>query len=652
MSNTGTGFVRTFSQTKYNCVILACAGVGTAVVVGAISSRQPSQAEKKQKGDGNHLEMYLMDKIAKKPYLNYHSASSSAAYHQQAKRYHRGRQKDGNSEKTSDFHDNTRPKGVPSRLRLLTIDVPEFKQDAFGEHGGICKLPSEIFDTNKPSYVDGVAPSKPMNKTFGHNERVGTRASRKSIVQKSLAKQLYYCYDPQYKHRVTNQQPTDRTPEEGKQRPLPRSSEKQTEQVEEQPVVVGVEIIEASIMGLNPNNIRRTYTTASRSWKRKSYSYDPGKYADRDDAENDESGVADADEAEREEETLRQKATSVDERQSFESSDEEDDDDGSKEKDIDSSDYERSAPWNQYAWLEEIYLRINGMVPFGEPMQRAHFLSRWIHGRIYRQSVPVSPSRGGWLTWLWWPVLWSGSHAIGKENHLASRDGVDGKGENILYGSDAGNRGTISHAHFPLVSSSKAALNRASNKPHAVICDGAAMQRVPGSLRYLSKICREAGIPLYILNDPRSWGSQTHSTLSDAIADMRKTISDSVIRHALDLREGSAFERGRLVGQLEKEMAWQAYDAARKTRDALVDARRRLRRDELEDWSDLSDEDLTRKLIERKVILQYEDEENVEEVGVKSDGQLQQFMKCSDSFLRICQKFETDFNKKCATRMT
>ena len=38
-----------------------------------------------------------------------------------------------------------------------------------------------------------------------------------------------------------------------------------------------------------------------------------------------------------------------------------------------------------------------------------------------------------------------------------------------------------------------------------------------------------AGIPLYILNDPRSWGSQTHSKLSDALVDMRKAISDNVV---------------------------------------------------------------------------------------------------------------------------
>jgi len=194
---------------------------------------------------------------------------------------------------------------------------------------------------------------------------------------------------------------------------------------------------------------------------------------------------------------------------------------------------------------------------------------------------------------------------------------------------------------FPWMSSSKkAVLNRASNKPHAVICDGSAMQRVPGSLRYLTKICREAQIPLYILNDPRSWGSQTHSTLEDALVDLRKTVSDNVIQNALVLREGSAFERGRFVGQLEKEMAWQAYDAARKTRDALLDARRRLRmmEDKVEDWGELTEEQLRTKLTERRVVMMaLRDGEEEEGKGNDDDGGEEEW-KYSDAFLAICRQ--------------
>ena len=105
-------------------------------------------------------------------------------------------------------------------------------------------------------------------------------------------------------------------------------------------------------------------------------------------------------------------------------------------------------------------------------------------------------------------------------------------------------------------------------RSHAVIADGAAMQRVPGSLRFLTKVCRDAKVPLYILNDPRSWGrltSTSYSTLEDALVDLRRTVTDNVVSSALELREGTAFERGRFVGRWEKEIEWQARDAGRKT---------------------------------------------------------------------------------------
>jgi hypothetical protein len=94
------------------------------------------------------------------------------------------------------------------------------------------------------------------------------------------------------------------------------------------------------------------------------------------------------------------------------------------------------------------------------------------------------------------------------------------------------------------------------------------MQWVPGSLRFLTKVCRDAGVPLYVLNDPRSWGklsSSFYSTLDEALVDLRRTVTDNIVSSALELREGNAFERGRFVGRWEKEIEWQAKDAGRKT---------------------------------------------------------------------------------------
>jgi len=635
-----------------------------------------------------------MDKIAKKPYLNYHSSPSESYEHHHAKRHYRGRPNDeqqsqqpavANRTAQQQQDDdaiaddtNTRPKGVPSRLRLLTIDMPNFKRDAFdAKRGSLCQMPREIFDTDQPTYVDGVAPSKPMSETTGGHTRSrrgsSSRASRRPIVQKSLAKQLYYCYE---RNTTTNHPGTDdtmdlsesqssssNTAEEKEEGPSSSSSTQQ--QQKQPPPRIGVEILEASIMALNPNNIRRTYTSSPGShWKKRSYKYDPGKYTeaknkdgdDGDDGDDDdgtgETGVADVEEEDEfEAEEALEKKLRAHQTRLIEHDDEDDydnsnnNDEYSKEIDIDDPDYERNSPRNQYAWLEELHLRINGIVPFGAPMQKAPLLSRWFYGRTYRQEIPMSSPRGGWVSWLWLPVMFSGSHAIGSRRYWSSWSGVDGGGENGLYGDEddyCARRGY----YMPWWRSSKkkGELNRASNKPHAVICNGAAMQRVPGSLRYLTKICRDAQIPLYILNDTRSWGSQTHSNLSEAIVDMRKTVSNNIIQNALELREGSAFERGRFVGQLEKEMAWQAYDAARKTREALMDARSKLQRERkmvVEDWGELNEEQLLEKLVERKVVVA------VGEEG--SEGSEEHSVKCTEAFTEVCRQCLETRSKNEAT---
>ncbi len=81
------------------------------------------------------------------------------------------------------------------------------------------------------------------------------------------------------------------------------------------------------------------------------------------------------------------------------------------------------------------------------------------------------------------------------------------------------------------------------------------------------------------------------------------------------------------MGRIEKEIAWQAYDAARKTRESLVDARRRLMSAKVADWSDLSEEDLLRKLIERKVV-----------TTSQHDSRSQQSLKCTESLTGICRR--------------
>ena len=169
-----------------------------------------------------------------------------------------------------------------------------------------------------------------------------------------------------------------------------------------------------------------------------------------------------------------------------------------------SEDDEVDAPWNQYAWIEEMELRIHGRIPFGANVERCSWLSRKLFGTSYRTTVKKVSSS---------PLLWFvPSFFIG--NQPGGRDGIDGD-----YGK---NRRTI---------------NRASSKPHAVIADGSAMQRVPGALRYLTKCCQEADVPLFIINDPRVWGGNTHQDLESAAKDMRKTLKARIIANALTVSD-------------------------------------------------------------------------------------------------------------------
>ena len=163
-------------------------------------------------------------------------------------------------------------------------------------------------------------------------------------------------------------------------------------------------------------------------------------------------------------------------------------------------DDEVDAPWNQYAWIEEMELRVHGRIPFGANVERTSWLTRKLFGPVYRTTVKKEPSS---------PLLWFIPSFLGG-NKIGGYEGIDG---------DYGKK--------------KRTINRASSKPHAVIADGSAMQRVPGSLRYLTKCCQEADVPLFIINDPRVWGGNTHRDLESAANDMRKTIKARMVANAL-----------------------------------------------------------------------------------------------------------------------
>eukprot|EP00980_Cylindrotheca_fusiformis_P014407 scaffold3840_cov129-Cylindrotheca_fusiformis.AAC.3 len=145
---------------------------------------------------------------------------------------------------------------------------------------------------------------------------------------------------------------------------------------------------------------------------------------------------------------------------------------------------------------------------------------------------------------------------------------------------------------------------RASSKPHAVIANGAALQRVPSSLRLLQKACRKANVPLFVVDDPRVWGGNTHSNLGDALRDLRATVKNRVIAQALKQHGSSAFTRGRLLGQAETEAKWQLKEKTQRAKDLITGGKRKQRQtlETPKDWSRLDSNLLEKKLVERGVI--------------------------------------------------
>ena len=192
-------------------------------------------------------------------------------------------------------------------------------------------------------------------------------------------------------------------------------------------------------------------------------------------------------------------------------------------------------------------------------MERASSWNRYLFGNAYK--VTVQPVSHFWE----WPLP-----TFAKSNP----DGVDGR-----YRTNC----------------------RASNKPHAVIANGAALQRVPSSMRLLQKLCKKADVPLFVIHDPRVWGGNTHQTLPEALKDMRRTIKNRVISRALEQQGSTAFSRGRMLGQVETEAKWQVKEQKRRSKEMFSGRENRRHKSDI-DWSKLDSIRLERRLVQRGVI--------------------------------------------------
>jgi hypothetical protein len=250
-------------------------GLLTTALVRKTSLQQQNNKSNENERSNFQIETDLMERIAQKPYLQ---AFTSNEQH---------------------------PKGVPHRLRILAIDVPEMRTAFDGE----CRINlSKI-------YADDIAPAKALPKYENGGDATTTTSSKQqkkkrtkmaaSVAQKSMAKSLIKC----------------------------RKQKK-----------IGVELLEASVADLNPHNMRKTHQFGNL------VSYDPGKYATRPVAAAATKNHASNEEEKEEEENTPTTATTGG------TSIRKDSEEGPV---LATADDEVDAPWNQYAWIEELQLRVS-----------------------------------------------------------------------------------------------------------------------------------------------------------------------------------------------------------------------------------------------------------------------------------------------------
>ena len=149
--------------------------------------------------------------------------------------------------------------------------------------------------------------------------------------------------------------------------------------------------------------------------------------------------------------------------------------------------------------------------------------------------------------------------------------------------------------------------------PQAVVADGVSLARVPNALLELSNICRLQGIPLFVVNDQRSWkdgdgggggssgnggGREDLYELTFAARNMREKIKTGVVRRAMKIKEGDAFNKGKEEGRRAADRS------ARFQRDRDgVRARREREEAERESFRKVSVEVLVEELGKRGVVL-------------------------------------------------
>jgi hypothetical protein len=405
------------------------------------------------------LDVDFMDRLARKPYLNFRSPATFGSSNQE----------------------HSRPAGVPTSLRILTVDLPEVSQHGVRGGGG-CRLAVDRV------YPDGVAPPKRVLAESSSTPDKSNHPDALLVEQKAWVTSLYECC---------------------------ASSSSSS--------APGVQILQASTAAMNPYGMRQNVQVGK-------YRYDPSKFYVTNSTNEPSAGAGTGTEQKPTHHTAR-------------------DDPGAGTA--------FDAPWHQYAWLEELDLRLSGQVRFGESLEPASFLSRNVWGYVYKRTV-----------------------------HSGSRGVLESLG---LFGhSDRGDR-------FELETNG----NAASHKPHVVIANGEALQKVPHALRWLQKACRDQGIPLFVVKDPRRWGSARltlvesldENDLGPVLRQARRTVKDRIVQACL--RAGTGFDRGLRIGRMEANARWEAKELVRKSKEVFQGS---------PDWRSLDERQLEMKLRERGII--------------------------------------------------
>ena len=453
-----------------------------------------------------------------------------------------------------------RPPAIPRTLRLLTIDLPEVAEQGIAV-GGKCYT---ILD----QYPAGVAPPRKrliLPASEAQTANVDVDAANVAAKTKAAPKHRHPTMEIQQKAWVqaylqctSSQKQLGHAMNDKSKKPSKKQMPNNYSFDKGPPEDVGVEIMQASMITLNPRHLRKIHT------------FIPGSadaFADNKTSDKGPIDEASRTDVQHSRGSRRQSSSAASESKN-----------NLKTKSQLTKRDELDAPWNQYAWIEELTLRIHGRVHFGAPLQRARrhsfFLSRLYYSsssgnqtitKSYRTTIPSA--RPWWETWFIPPFLLR-----------TDPEGIDGG----LQYTDTKNQSDSSSSHSIKTINNN---NWASNKPHAVVANGATLHRVPNALRLLQKTCKDANVPLYVIRDPRKWGGNTHETLGDVLQDLRVQLKHQFVTASLQFAAGKAFARGRWLGQMETNATWHARQAAEWMQRA--EEERKLKRER--NWSRISD---------------------------------------------------------------